>query len=419
MTTYSHSAPTPVTPWRRIVLRAAGVWLATRACLALFTYFAVLFHAAQINQSAVLSPHLLLASWLHWDAGWYTGIVRTGYAFPRQTVFFPLYVLLTQLVVLILGPAHILLSAMLVSNLATLAAFIGLAALAVHEGATERAATTTLLVFAAYPLAFFLAAAYTEGLFVACAVWALYAARRGWWYRAGLFALLTGLTRSTAIILILPLAYEFARQHGWLMALRERRPRTVRDLTAILSNRAAWRRALDQAPRFLAASGGPCLGIAIWAAVCALRFGDPLAFINQEAYWHHVTMPPWQTIGSGVEQLLAMRMWSYSQARYLIDFLPVLLVLLLSLLAVRHMPVTLTLYSLCLAVLTLSTPVAYVPGVAVYNSFGRYMIPALPVFLLLGRLADRRPALQTLLLCGGFMLQAIFATFFLTGGWLI
>src|SRR5215471_19267290 len=103
MTAYSHPAPTPVTSWRHIALRAA-----------------------QINQSADLSPHLLLASWLHWDAGWYTGIVRTGYAFPRQTVCFPLYVLLTQLVVFFLGPAHILLSAMLVSNLATLAAFIGL-----------------------------------------------------------------------------------------------------------------------------------------------------------------------------------------------------------------------------------------------------------------------------------------------------
>src|SRR5215472_3744777 len=192
-------AATPF-PWRRIALCATGVWPATRAALALFTVFAVLFHAGQANQTATLSPHLLLASWLHWDVGWYTGIARTGYAYPRQSVFFPLYVLLTQAVAAVLGPAHILLAAMLVSNLATLAAFIGLAALAVPEGMGERAAYTTVLVFAALPLAFFLAAAYTEGLFVACAAWALLAARRGWWCRAGLVALLAGLTRSTAVI---------------------------------------------------------------------------------------------------------------------------------------------------------------------------------------------------------------------------
>ncbi len=118
-------------PWRRIAARAGGIWLGTRLALALFTYFAVLFHDGQTNQSTVLSPHLLLTNWLHWDAGWYTGIARTGYAFPRQTVFFPLYVMLTQAVTAVLGPAHILLAAMLVSNLASLVAFIGLAALAV------------------------------------------------------------------------------------------------------------------------------------------------------------------------------------------------------------------------------------------------------------------------------------------------
>jgi hypothetical protein len=433
----------PALPWRRIALRAGGIWLVTRVALALFTYFAVLFHAGQTTPSVALSPHLLLASWLRWDAGWYTGITRTGYAYPRQTVFFPLYVLLTQAVAAILGSAHILLAAMLVSNLATLAAFIGLAALAVQEGMGERVAYTTVLVFAAFPLAFFLAAAYTEGLFVACAAWALLAVRRGWWYRAGLFALLAGLTRSTAVILVLPLAYEFARQHGWLAWLAARwaqRPCSWGELAGRLQKGArsaplrhryvrgplsneergnSWQEAGRTALRFVVAACGALGAIARWAAFCGLRFGAPLAVVHQEAYWHHVTVPPWQTLGDGFVILAGKAPWSWDQARFLVDFVPVLAVLLLALLAIRRMPVAFTLYTLGLVILVLSNPVSYHPPALQYDSFGRYMIPAIPIVLLLGGLADRHPWLQTLLVSGGFMLQAVLAAFFLTGGWLI
>jgi hypothetical protein len=41
------------------------------------------------------------------------------------------------------------------------------------------------------------------------------------------------------------------------------------------------------------------------------------------------------------------------------------------------------------------------------------------MFLLLGRWIRARPALDTLIVGGGFALQAIFTAYFLTGGYLI
>src|SRR5262249_45962329 len=46
-----------VSSWRRVVLQAAGLWLATRVALVAFTYFAVLFRMGLAGSGAVpLSP---------------------------------------------------------------------------------------------------------------------------------------------------------------------------------------------------------------------------------------------------------------------------------------------------------------------------------------------------------------------------
>jgi hypothetical protein len=52
-------------------------------------------------------------------------------------------------------------------------------------------------------------------------------------------------------------------------------------------------------------------------------------------------------------------------------------------------------------------------------SAGRFLLVAAPAFLLLGRWSARRPWLDLLLVSGGFLLQAVLLTFFLSGGWLL
>ncbi|MGH2516544.1 MAG: mannosyltransferase family protein, partial [Ktedonobacterales bacterium] len=209
--------------WRRITLQAAGLWLVTRLTLVLFTCFAATMapYRAQANRLS-FDPHDLALLWERWDAQWYLGVAQHGYTSAQSAAFFPLYPLLIRVVETIIGP-HWLAAALLASNLGALGAFVGLGLLAARESGTGRAAPETIRVFAAYPLAFFLAAPYTEGVFLALAVFGLLAMRQGRWRWATLCAALAMLTRPTGIILLPPLLFEYGRQRGWWHLARWRR----------------------------------------------------------------------------------------------------------------------------------------------------------------------------------------------------
>ena len=84
--------PTPLTwalqriyPWRSVILQAAGMWLATRIALVVFTYFAVLFHfSGRVAGYLTISPHTLLDAWKQWDSEWYIQIASSGYVRDQQ-----------------------------------------------------------------------------------------------------------------------------------------------------------------------------------------------------------------------------------------------------------------------------------------------------------------------------------------------
>lgn len=144
--------------------------------------------------------------WEQWDARWYTGIAQHGYHFTIQgkpaLAFFPLVPLLIR------GMMHTGIGAdsagILISNAAFLAALFYLYSLARTEwGGRVAGRTTWLLAF--FPTAFFTFAPYSESVFLLAAVAALYHARRGSAFVAGLWCAAAVLDRSTGFILILPL----------------------------------------------------------------------------------------------------------------------------------------------------------------------------------------------------------------------
>jgi hypothetical protein len=134
---------------------------------------------------------------------------------PRQRHSSRCIQLRVHLAILAIGQQHALVAALIVANLGTLGAFIAVGLLAAGKRGNEPAAWRTLRVFIAYPLTFFLTAAYTEGTFFAFAIGTLFAARRGRWGWAALLAFLASLTRPTGAALLLPLLYEYGRQHEW------------------------------------------------------------------------------------------------------------------------------------------------------------------------------------------------------------
>jgi hypothetical protein len=393
--------------WPVIALQAAAMWLATRVALLLFTYFAPLFLAGLTHHaSQPLPPRTLLLQWQRWDALWYIGIAQHGYVTAQATAFFPLYPLLIRAMTLVIG-THWITASLLVANLGALGGFVGIGLLAAHELGTEDAAWPAIRVMAAYPLAFFLAAPYTEGLFLAAASFSLLAMRRGRWPWATACAALALLTRPTGLILVLPLLWEFGAQHGWWQ-------------------RAAWRwgtwrergRLLSLARAGLivasiAAAGGLYM-LFLWH-----QFGDGLLFLHAEHhYWRHqpivaVAAHPQPAAPQAIQAMA----WTYDQARSLVDLGPVLIFGALTVAGMRRLPVSLTLYMLALLALIVSSPRP--DRLGFFVSAGRYLIAAVPAFLLLGRWAARRPWLDILLVSAGFLMQAVFALFFLAGGWMV
>jgi hypothetical protein len=391
------------------------MWLVVEIAMVIFTYFSqllTLHHLA--HPYAAVTPQQMVLAWKRHDADWYLAIAQYGYTRPEQTAFFPLYPLLIKLC----SPFTFFnwpLAALLVSNLALLGAFCALALLAVHEQPNEpRASAATIRALIAYPLAFFFFAPYTESVFLLLAVLALLAARRGWWRAAPFAAFLAGLTRPVGIVLILPLLVEFGSQRGWW-----RRPWRIPPLLGPNGLLAAL-------PTLLAVPAA----VAVYAGYCALRFGNPLEFGSVETFWGRSFEAPWR-----VARLLGGVLWripagTYNQARLLVDAGPLLLILGLTVLCClprfgaggfsRRLPLVYILYMAGLiAISTLSPVQGPEGGLFPFASVGRYLAVSFPIFLALGRWSNRSVWIEYAVGYGGTMLMALFAGFYLVGGWII
>lgn len=411
--------------WRPILKQAALLWIATRAVYALLTFFAVAFTLGVRNPRASFSPDRLVAVWQQLDVTWYLSVAAGGYTQDvTRTAFFPLYPLLVAIVTFVIGgAAHRLAAAMIVSNLSALAAFFGVGLLAAHEeGGDTGAARPSILMLAAYPLALFTVAGYADATLLALCVFALFFARRGQsrhlsqasyvpagsWRWAALCGALAGLTRPTAVILIVPLLWEYGRQHGiWQTLWAKRWPALVKRLT--LRTLGEWAVVVASVPA----------GIGLYALYLWRTFGNPLTFVTlQTTVWQRQLVPPWTWMSLEVRAWAQMAPWSFPQARTLVDLAPLLICIALTVALIRlRWPVVYVLYMLGALYTAVSNPMIH--NMYPLAAAGRYLLPAIPAFLLLGRWTRTRPALQLALLGGGFALQALYIAYFLNGGWLI
>ncbi len=421
------------TPWSRLALHAAGMWLATRLAYIALTFFAVAL-SAPVKTSYTVG--ILLQHWERLDTNWYVNISRYGYWAPSAatfardggqmpTAFFPLYPMLIRVMSGVLGDTQRTFSALLVANLGTLLAFVGMAFFAANEDGIA-SGTRALRLAAAYPLAFFLVAGYTDGLFFGLAVFTLFFARRGRWYLAALCAFIAALTRITALALILPLAWEYGRQQGWWRGIATLSRRIAAWGRAGFHERVApsprlgagfsrhaWRVARSLGAGLLVVGAAP-LGIGLYMLYLGETFHDPLSFAHAaQAGWYHVTLAPWRSIPLGVRSFFALPPWSYAQAQILLDLGAVCAFAVLTILAARRMPVAFTLYMAGLLTLAIASPTIYSGNANIFSSAGRYLIPSAPIFLMLSRWSAKWPALETFLVDGGFLLQATLATLWL------
>jgi hypothetical protein len=249
---------------------ALKLWLLTRV-----TTFLLVSAGAWLfsrNEGAV-RPEPYLDRWLRWDAIHYATIAEFGYGGDPATgpqvpleAFFPGLPLLLRALHAV--GINVTVAGLLVSFVAGAVAVVALARLAARESGEPAVGSRAVLFLLLAPSAVFLAAGYTEAVFLAFALSAWLAARRGSWAAAGLLGAGAASIRVTGVFLAVALAVEFL---------------TARD------GRRRW-----TALPWLAV---PVLPVLAYMAYLQRRTGDWLAWLHaQEQGWYRSFTWPWDAL---------------------------------------------------------------------------------------------------------------------------
>lgn len=205
-------------PWKAALAWGASLALALRVGLGMIMGTAWL--TVEADLPSTLGPSVygelqmptsrlgafFLGVWPRWDAVHHLNLAMRGYfaLSPGDSVFYPLYAGLTRFIALHFG-GNFILAGLVVSTVSAAVAFTLLFLL----GSTlfgPSSGKWAAIGLAVYPTAVFLVAPFTESLFLALTLGALYLAYRGKWLPAAIPALLASLTRGPGIFLGVPLA---------------------------------------------------------------------------------------------------------------------------------------------------------------------------------------------------------------------
>jgi hypothetical protein len=265
----------PTTSNRQPDREAVLLWLGSR----LGIIVAATVGAALLAGGETVPP--FLDRWRHWDADLLIRIAQHGYGDDPASysdgglpAFFPGMPLSMRAVHLVV-PDWIL-SGLLISLVAGTVAMAALARLGELEGppGTGWRAVLALLLC---PTAVFLFAGYSEALFLAFAIPAWLAARRGNWRSAALLGAGASCVRITGLFLALALIVEYAGGR-WRAASPDR---------AASASRSAWRAAWLVVP---------FVPLALYSIYQHARTGDWLAWQHaQQAGWGRTLVWPWES----------------------------------------------------------------------------------------------------------------------------
>lgn len=450
----------PRLPWLHITLQAAGVWLVMRLAYALaLAVFVPLFVGDGIMRAGLfgltgathttgISFDTLVALFGRWDAAiYYVPIAVNGYRRPIEAGFWPFYPLLIHVATLLTGTRYALLDALVIGNLGSLLACVGVSAL-VAQLARERGALDSgiaqrraLALLCAMPFAFWLVMPYTDGLFLGFVACALVALRREQWLWFGLCAALAALTRPTAVALLFPLLWEIAVR----LWRRWRADHVGMALSLRLADivRASWR------PLVALLSGPVALGG--WLLYCQQVFHDALApyHAQQNGFGHNAT--PWESGPLAAIRLMALDLsspraplLSWNQVRLWLDAAPPLLVGVIVTLCLAAtvrdvwlrrrtasglpassrwrlflLPTSLLLFVLVIWLTAISEPVTGTLTPDPLPGAGRYLLAAAPLYAVWARLCARWSWLEQATWQVGLPLQLLLAIYVFAGGWLV
>jgi hypothetical protein len=345
--------------------------------------------------------HNAVTAWERADSLWFLRIASTGYRLDDSSAaFFPLFPMLVRAVGWLTGGRY-LLAGFLVSNLALVSGLVVMFKLTAEE-LSELVARRSVLYLCVFPTAFFLFSPFSESLFLACAVGAIYAARRDRWWLAGGLGFLAALARSQGVLLLLPLVIIFIRQQGW-------HPR-------------AWR----ANPIGLALIPA---GLMVYMAYLRRQFNDPLVMISAQKGWDRYSANPIETMQAGVKAVngCAVRDWnagvnfcwseqivqhpSLATIRDLnwrwalsesnvVELVATLLLIAVGIAAFRYLPLAYSAYLAAGVILPLWSPSAVHPLMSMH----RFALVLFPFFIVLALLGKWRPVHGAIIVVSALLL---------------
>jgi len=306
----------------------------------------------------------LFGNWLQWDAWWYVAIAEHGYTYrPRHmsaVAFFPVYPLVLRGLAATL-PGGVPVMALLVTTacgLATLLLF--------HRWCAARLSPAGSLlavsVMAFYPYAWFLyGTAYSDALFLLLVLSAFLALEADRPILAGLIGALATATRPTGVVLVIGLVAVALDRRG-LLGGSSVRSRFRRSDAGILLSVA---------------------GLAVWCMWLAIRFGNAFAFIETEG-------------ARGWNQAPGLRTWFklsfFDHIRHSPPsvWIPLVVQAVLCLAFILSVPAVARRFGRGYGIYVLATAVVPAISTSDFMGVGRYLLPAFPVFALVGVALERR-----------------------------
>lgn len=378
--------------WLDAFKQVLPIYLATHLAFLALTYLASLFTIPNFSGSGkALHLSTLLHSWDRWDSGQFTHIAMYGYNAPYHMAFFPLFPLLERALAIVVRDPFV--AGLIISNLAALGVFMVLYRLVTEDFGAEQA-WRSVLYLAVFPTAFFFVVAYNESLFVFFTLLSFYYMRKGHWWLAGLAALFASLTRSIAVCLFIPFAYEYLRQHDFQL-------RKIR--FDVLS------------------AAGIVGGVIIFGIYGYLTFHDFLAFSHAQAVWQRQLSPPWLIFWEAYGIIKHNPILSFDSIHTVIDLSATLFILvILVLFFVGPWKLAREHWSYALYAVALYLFVIIVPESGRYplSSLARFMIEIFPAFVVLAAMGQKRNFnLYYLSIC--LPLLAFLLLQWLTGGWIV
>lgn len=292
--------------------------------------------------------------WMSWDARYYRIIVDHGYGGfePAGRRFFPLYALIVKPFAMLFGHTDVWL--LLSAKLALVVAGVLLYRLVIHETSDRQLATLSVWVLLLFPGAFVLTWAYSEPLFLALAIGALFAMRTKRFGLAIVLGLAAGLCRPLGIALV-----PVALIEGW--------------------------RGFDVAPwreRFvrLAAVAAPGVGMGAYLTYTAITYGDFFAPLTIQDEMRTNGNPISRLIELGHQMVGSDAFKSGLHVPFVIGFTVLFIVV------ARRLPASYAGFVVVIAMLTLSAQNL--------NSLERYGMNAFPLSIGLAMLIRRDERVQ-------------------------